>query len=362
MSSQSISRALAASALGTPRTALAVLSCPDTHPSPTLRSRARLAQSVTPPRPPPPPAPQAVGGGLAQQRSVFEGVTGKVAALSNKFPVVNTLMNAIRRRKNRVRRVRLRRQQALPVLGRRGPGGGGEGGEGCAALVWLACDHSLHNPQRLPPSPGPAAAFNPTLPQPPSFNPAPSVTGQPDSGSSCSRLHAVHPGVLVGGGASVGGGGNPGPPEHAESSWCRVDLLLACRLAAPVRCYDHWRCTVVTGYAVPPAVVQVEQVRPLLDLARATSLPALLPPAHLSPCHRPCLVSMFLFSLFASLASAARHCSHAGMTHLCTTRSHTCDSHAAAQPAAVHSYPASSNSTYLGGLAAFRAPCSTKAI
>ena len=34
---------------------------------------------------------------------MFEGVTGKLGALGAKFPVVNTLMNAIRRRKNRVR-------------------------------------------------------------------------------------------------------------------------------------------------------------------------------------------------------------------------------------------------------------------
>lgn len=44
---------------------------------------------------------QSVSTGLGQQRAVFEGVTGKLGALGAKFPVVNTLMNAIRRRKNR---------------------------------------------------------------------------------------------------------------------------------------------------------------------------------------------------------------------------------------------------------------------
>lgn len=34
---------------------------------------------------------------------MFEGVSGKLGALGAKFPVVNTLMNAIRRHKNRVR-------------------------------------------------------------------------------------------------------------------------------------------------------------------------------------------------------------------------------------------------------------------
>lgn len=53
------------------------------------------------------PAMQAVSGSLGQQRAVFEGVTGKLGALGAKFPVVNTLMNAIRRRKNRVRRGRV---------------------------------------------------------------------------------------------------------------------------------------------------------------------------------------------------------------------------------------------------------------
>ena len=45
---------------------------------------------------------QAVSGSLGQQRTVFEGVGGKMQSLGSKFPVVNSLMNAIRRRKNRV--------------------------------------------------------------------------------------------------------------------------------------------------------------------------------------------------------------------------------------------------------------------
>lgn len=44
---------------------------------------------------------QAVSGSLGQQRTVFEGVGGKMQSLGSKFPVVNSLMNAIRRRKNR---------------------------------------------------------------------------------------------------------------------------------------------------------------------------------------------------------------------------------------------------------------------
>lgn len=54
-----------------------------------------------PPRRAPPRPAQAVSSGLGQQRAVFEGLGGKLAALGAKFPVVNTLMNAIRRRKNR---------------------------------------------------------------------------------------------------------------------------------------------------------------------------------------------------------------------------------------------------------------------
>jgi len=44
---------------------------------------------------------QGVATGLGQQRTVFDEVGGKLAGLGAKFPVVNSLMNAIRRRKNR---------------------------------------------------------------------------------------------------------------------------------------------------------------------------------------------------------------------------------------------------------------------
>ncbi|KAL4429846.1 hypothetical protein ABPG77_010963 [Micractinium sp. CCAP 211/92] len=44
---------------------------------------------------------QAVSSGLGQQRAVFEGIGGKMSSLGAKFPVVNTLLNAVRRRKNR---------------------------------------------------------------------------------------------------------------------------------------------------------------------------------------------------------------------------------------------------------------------
>lgn len=44
---------------------------------------------------------QSVGAGLGQQRTVFEGIGGKMSSLGAKFPVVNTLLNAVRRRKNR---------------------------------------------------------------------------------------------------------------------------------------------------------------------------------------------------------------------------------------------------------------------
>lgn len=43
----------------------------------------------------------AVNSGLGQQRQLLEGIGGKLMSLGAKFPVVNSLMNAIRRRKNR---------------------------------------------------------------------------------------------------------------------------------------------------------------------------------------------------------------------------------------------------------------------
>lgn len=43
-----------------------------------------------------------VAAGLGQQREVFEGVSGKLGSVGAAFPVVNTLLNAIRRKKNKV--------------------------------------------------------------------------------------------------------------------------------------------------------------------------------------------------------------------------------------------------------------------
>ncbi|KFM22829.1 Golgi SNAP receptor complex member 1-2 [Auxenochlorella protothecoides] len=42
-----------------------------------------------------------VAAGLGQQREVFEGVSGKLGSVGAAFPVVNTLLNAIRRKKNK---------------------------------------------------------------------------------------------------------------------------------------------------------------------------------------------------------------------------------------------------------------------
>jgi Golgi SNAP receptor complex protein 1 len=42
-----------------------------------------------------------VAAALASQRQLFDAVDAKVAALGAKFPVVNSLLNAVRRRKNR---------------------------------------------------------------------------------------------------------------------------------------------------------------------------------------------------------------------------------------------------------------------
>lgn len=44
---------------------------------------------------------QSVSTSLGQQRSMFEGISGKMSNIGSKFPVVNSLLNAIRRRKNR---------------------------------------------------------------------------------------------------------------------------------------------------------------------------------------------------------------------------------------------------------------------
>lgn len=42
-----------------------------------------------------------VASSLGQQRDVFEGTAGKLAGIGAAFPVVNTLLNAIRRKKNK---------------------------------------------------------------------------------------------------------------------------------------------------------------------------------------------------------------------------------------------------------------------
>lgn len=44
---------------------------------------------------------QGVATGLGQQRALFTGIGGKLAGVGSRFPVVNSLLNAIRRRKNR---------------------------------------------------------------------------------------------------------------------------------------------------------------------------------------------------------------------------------------------------------------------
>ncbi len=44
---------------------------------------------------------QGVAAALASQRQLFDAVDAKVAALGAKFPAVNSLLNAVRRRKNR---------------------------------------------------------------------------------------------------------------------------------------------------------------------------------------------------------------------------------------------------------------------
>jgi golgi SNAP receptor complex member 1 len=44
---------------------------------------------------------QSVAGNLTQQRNIFDAVNSKVLALGAKYPVVNSLLNAVRRRKNR---------------------------------------------------------------------------------------------------------------------------------------------------------------------------------------------------------------------------------------------------------------------
>lgn len=52
---------------------------------------------------------QGVSANLGQQRQVFEGISGKMVTLGARFPIVNSLLNAIRRKKSKVR--------AWPFLG-----------------------------------------------------------------------------------------------------------------------------------------------------------------------------------------------------------------------------------------------------
>lgn len=44
---------------------------------------------------------QAVSSNLGEQRQLFENIGNKLVSVSSKFPVVNGVMNAIRRKKNR---------------------------------------------------------------------------------------------------------------------------------------------------------------------------------------------------------------------------------------------------------------------
>lgn len=45
---------------------------------------------------------QAVSTNLGEQRRIFENIGSKLVNVSSKFPVVNGVMNAIRRKKNKV--------------------------------------------------------------------------------------------------------------------------------------------------------------------------------------------------------------------------------------------------------------------
>ena len=45
---------------------------------------------------------QAVASSLSEQRSLFDSIGGKLISVGAKFPVVNGLLNAIRRKKNKV--------------------------------------------------------------------------------------------------------------------------------------------------------------------------------------------------------------------------------------------------------------------
>lgn len=42
-----------------------------------------------------------MAGSLSSQRAIFDGIGGKITAVGARFPVVNSLLNAIRRKKSR---------------------------------------------------------------------------------------------------------------------------------------------------------------------------------------------------------------------------------------------------------------------
>lgn len=45
---------------------------------------------------------EAVTGSLGEQRRIFDNIGGKLISVSSKFPLVNGVMNAIRRKKSKV--------------------------------------------------------------------------------------------------------------------------------------------------------------------------------------------------------------------------------------------------------------------
>ena len=58
---------------------------------------------------------QAVASSLADQRQTFDNIGGKLMTIGSKFPIVNGLLNAIRRKKNRVRAAIARKFSSKPV-------------------------------------------------------------------------------------------------------------------------------------------------------------------------------------------------------------------------------------------------------
>lgn len=55
----------------------------------------------------------AVGTNLGEQRNLFENTGSKLMNLTAKFPMVNSIMNSIRRKKSKVRGLRLQPWPAL---------------------------------------------------------------------------------------------------------------------------------------------------------------------------------------------------------------------------------------------------------